>query len=90
MTLFNFVLSSGGLILLVMAGLFGATMVQLDVKRSREIAKMFFVGAALSVILGFVGIFLLCGGMDLSWWWLILSPLPGFIGMFIAAPGRGR
>lgn len=86
----NCLLFLAGLVLLLMAAAFGAVAVKYDVKVSRAVAQAFFIGSWMSLVLGLIGIALLCGGTGLSFWLLLLAPLPGFIGMFLGAPPAGR
>jgi hypothetical protein len=88
--IFNCLLFIAGLVLLLMAGAFGSVAVKYDVKVSRAIAQAFLIGCWMSLVLGLVGIALLCGGTGFSFWFLLLAPLPGFIGMFLSAPPAGR
>jgi hypothetical protein len=88
--IFNCLLFIAGLALMLMAGAFGAVAVKYDVKMSRAAAQAFFIGSWMSLVLGLVGITMLCGGTGLSFWFLLLAPLPGFIGLFLGAPPRGR
>lgn len=88
--IFNCLLFIAGLVLLLMAGAFSAVAVKFDVKASRAIAQAFLIGCWMSLVLGLIGIALLCLGTGLSFWLMILAPLPGFVGMFLGAPPAGR
>jgi hypothetical protein len=88
--IFNCLLFIASLVVLLMAGAFGAVSVKYDVKASRAVAQAFLIGSWMSLVLGLIGIALLCWGTGLSFWLLLLAPLPGFVGMFLGAPPAGR
>lgn len=88
--IFSCLLFLAGLVLLLMAAAFGAVAVKYNVKASRAVAQAFLIGSWMSLVLGLIGIAMICGGTGLSFWLLVLAPLPGFVGMFVGAPPSGR
>lgn len=81
--IFHTLLFIAGLSMLIMAAAFGIGVIKLLAKSTRAHKEAFVIGSVVALVLGLIGFGMICFSTSSSYWLLIMSPIPGFIGLFL-------
>ena len=81
--IFHTLLLIAGVAMLLMAAAFGTAVTKLPAKKARAHKEAFIIGSVVALVLGLVGLGMICVASSASYWLLVLSPIPGFVGMFL-------